>query len=86
MDASAPPSRAALAAALLVAMARAAFLPAAAWWRDWILVLCAFWIAGHLAWNRRSWSFLALSVMGWLSGIYLLRLGGAMIGVLGVLP
>jgi hypothetical protein len=83
-----PPAarRAAAAAALLLAGVRAAFIPVSQWALDGALVLCLFAAGGVLMHRRREWPFVVLAVMGWLSGIYLLRQGGAMIAVLGILP
>jgi hypothetical protein len=69
-----------------LAIFRALCTRPADWWRDWILILCIIVIASESTRGRKSWGLVLMAGMGWLSGIYLLRQGGAAVGVLGLLP
>ena len=77
---------AAIGIALGITLLRATSVKATDWWKDWILIVCALSIAYAAAGHRRPWPYVVLAAVGWLSGIYLLRQGGAMIAVLGLLP
>lgn len=81
-----PRLRAAFVVVLGVAVIRAACVPVTRWWQDWILILCIFGNLSLLTWKGRAWPYLALAVMGWLFGIYLLNQAGPIIGVYGILP
>ena len=70
----------------LLAILRAVFTRPSDWWRDWILILCLIVIAGEATRGRKAWGLVLMAGMGWLSGIYLIRQGSAVIAVLGLLP
>ena len=54
------------------------------WWRDWILVVAAFWIFTRLKPDARSQPVAAALVMAYLLGIYLLGQAPQSLFVFGV--
>ncbi len=58
-------------ASALIVWRMAAQSPAA-WWKDWILVVAAFWIFARIKPGSRAQPVVAALVMAYLLGIYLL--------------
>jgi hypothetical protein len=71
-----------LAAALLVW--RFAANPAAAYWKDWMLLLGLFWLYTTFQSSSPAWPAVLLSVMAYLLGIYVLGQIPHALAVLGV--
>lgn len=58
-----------LAPALILAF-RVRFHPIAQLWRDWLTVLCLFWIATALLGRTRVWPYVTGAVMAGLLALY----------------
>jgi hypothetical protein len=54
------------------------------WWKDWILVVAAFWIFTRFKAGSRAWPIAAAMVMAYLLGIYLLGQAPLALFVFGV--
>jgi hypothetical protein len=62
-------TREALAAALLMAW-RAASYPVAGLWRDWVFLLCAFWLFTLFAGRAKAWPLVLGALM---TGLFVLH-------------
>jgi hypothetical protein len=56
------------------------------WWKDWILVVSAFWIFTRTRGESRAWPFAAAMAMAYLLGIYLLGQAPLALFAFGITP
>lgn len=70
-----------LAAAVLLTI-RAWIYPVSGLWRDWVAILCAFWIFTAVASKTKAWPYVAGAVMAGLLLLY----GWGQFGILGLRP
>jgi hypothetical protein len=71
-----------LAAALILAW-RFRLHPLSFLWRDWLTILCLFWIASAFAGRRRGWPYVMGGVMAALLVLYALGQVPLTLGALG---
>ena len=58
----------------------------AGWWKDWILVVAAFWIFARIRPGSRAQPLAAALIMSYLLGIYLLGQAPLALFVYGIRP
>ena len=56
------------------------------WWKDWILIVAAFWIFARIKRGSRAEPVAAALVMAWLLGVYLLGQAPLALFVFGIRP
>jgi hypothetical protein len=49
---------------------RLAFYPITGWWRDWVLILCLYWIFTVFASHRKAWPAVTLATASLLMAVY----------------
>jgi len=59
-----------LSAASCLLLARVVAVPASRIWRDWIAILCLFWLAAVLKSGSRAWPWICAATIGYLLALY----------------
>lgn len=74
---------AAAAVAILIAVFRAATLPPAQWWRDWVLLLTLYGLYSLFRRRSESWPIVTATLMAFLLGLYVQGQAPHVLAVLG---